>query len=144
MLQKKDLSKLDNYYRCLLRQIQGLPSNVSSEAVYILLGTVPVKAHLHRRILSLLGSIARLGPSNPLYQVAARQLAVKTPEAKSWSSQARRIGELYGIDIDTAVLHPWLKITWKTYEQPPSWSTDEDHYRKQLTPSPHCATCSRR
>ncbi len=128
VLQKKDLSKLDNYYRRLLRQIQGLPSNVSSEAVYILLGTVPVEAHLHRRILSLLGSIARLGPSNPLYQLAVRQLAVKTPEAKSWFSQARRIGELYGIDIDAAVLHPWPKITWKTYVT----TTITEHWRRSL------------
>ena len=112
---KKDLDQLDSYYRGLLRQIQGLPKNTATEAIYILLGALPIKAHLHRRVLSLVGSIARLSPDNPLKLLATRQLATKDASFTGWFQQASRIGEVYGINISEVILHPWPKITWKRY-----------------------------
>ncbi len=112
VLSRKDLSRLDNYYRGLLRQVQGLPSNTATEAIYLLLGTLPIEAHLHKRTLSLMGSIARLDARNPLKQLAVRQLAVKSSRSPSWFTQARNLATKYGID---ASFVPWPKLAWKSH-----------------------------
>ena len=115
VLKKKELDKIDRYYRGLLRQIQGLPGNAATESIYLLLGTTPITAHLHRRMLSLLGSIARLPNSNPLRLLALRQLATKSDNSNSWFNQVRKIGLQYGININSALTSPWPKTTWKNY-----------------------------
>ncbi len=117
VLMKKDLSTIDKYYTSLLRQIQGLPQNCAREAIYTLLNTLPVEAHIHKRVLGLFGSITRLEPNNPLRLIALRQLAMKDEHSHSWLAYTRSIGERYGIPLHESLLHPWPKLTWKKYVQ---------------------------
>ena len=68
-LTKKDMTSLDTFYKQLLKKIQGLPDTTANEAVYLLLGTVP---------------ISRLDKHHPLRQLAVRQLSIKEQNSKSW------------------------------------------------------------
>ena len=60
VLTRTKIEKLEMFYRKLLRQIQNLPQSTAREAVYLLLGTIPLEAQLHLRVLSLFGAITRL------------------------------------------------------------------------------------
>jgi hypothetical protein len=115
VLSRKQIHSLDQYYRSLLRQIQGLPENTATEAIYILLHTLPIEAALDKRVLSLFGNISRLGTTNPVYQLMLRQLACKEEDSNSWFAQAVRIGNKYGIDVRQMAQHPWPKLAWKKY-----------------------------
>jgi hypothetical protein len=115
VLALKQLAQLRAYYKTLLRQLQGLPQNVATCAVYLLMGTLPLDAQLDKRYLSLFGAIARLESTNPLKLVAIRQLATKDPRSKSWFAHIRKIGDKYGINIDRAMTYPWPKYAWKRH-----------------------------
>ncbi len=115
VLPSKSLAALDAYYRGLLRQIQNLPPRSPIEAIYILLGTLPIEAILHKRILSLFGAISRLGHSHPLHQIATRQMAVRDPQSSSWFSQIQRLGMKYDIDVHSALQQDWPKDAWKSH-----------------------------
>ena len=128
VLPPKDLAKIDMFYKKLLRQIQGLPQNVATEAIYLLLNTVPIEAVLHKRVLTLLGCIARLGPENSLYKLALRQLATKQLKSNSWFSQAARIANQYNINAHDAVLSPLPKLSWKRYVK----KMVEEHWLERL------------
>ena len=74
-LTKSDLSKLEGYQQRFMRQIQHLPERVSSCAVYILTGLLPVETEIHRNQLSLFGNIIRLNCVE--HDLAMWQLAIK-------------------------------------------------------------------
>ena len=112
ILNKKDIDRLEVFYRGILRQIQSLPSGTANEAIYLLLGAAPVEAILHMRILSLLGSITRLEASNPLKRLATRQLAL---DRASWFQYAGEVASRYGIDIHRALEASWPKDAWKQF-----------------------------
>ncbi len=115
MLAKSDIARLDEFYRKLLRQIQGLPENTALEAIYLLLGTVPIEGILHRRILSLLGRIFRLPSEHRLHKIAVRQLAISQSGKTSWFHYADNIASEYDINIHDQLANPWPKSTWKTH-----------------------------
>ena len=123
------LSQIDVYYKSLLRQIQSLPQNVATPAIYLLSGSIPVKAHLHMRYMSMFGAIARLDLNNPLRQVATRQLAVKDDVSKSWFSRVNTLGALYHINIHQAISNPWPKVVWKRHVNQLIWN----HWLDTLT-----------
>ena len=60
VLDKTQTVQLEGYYHSLLRQVQGLPENMATEAIYILLSTIPFQARIHICMLTLLGAIADL------------------------------------------------------------------------------------
>ena len=115
VLLKKDLAILDSFYKKLLRQVQGLPEATASEAIYLLIGTIPIEAVLHNRILSLFGSITRLKHSEALWQLTQRQLSLRADKRGSWFAQLAEIGSTYNIDIFHAFQFPWKKERWKIY-----------------------------
>ena len=114
-LNKTQLQMLDGYVRTLFRQIQGLSENTATEAIYLLLGTVPIEATIHTRTLSLLGSIARLPRTHPIWKLALRQLARPDCPKKSWFTYVEDIGNQYGIDVRKQILYPWPKLSWKSF-----------------------------
>ena len=77
--------------------MQSLPNHTASEAVYLLSGTLPIKADLDTRQLILCGTIARLPEDNPLKKVATRQMAIKPKH--SWYSQLTSIAKDYVLDL---------------------------------------------
>ena len=115
VLSKQDLKEIDMYHKRLLRQIQGLPDSTASEAVYLLLGTVPIEATLHQRVLSLFGSVCRLEPKHPIRLMAMRQMAVKSESSKSWLAYIRSLGHIYGFDPCHALQFPVHKLAWKKF-----------------------------
>ncbi len=115
MLNKSQTEQLEGYYRSLLRQVQSLPENTATEAIYVLLGTIPIQARIHIRTLTLLGAIGRLPSKHPIRRIAIRQLARPQSPHRSWFMHAPEIREEYGVDIRQQVLCPWPKPTWKAY-----------------------------
>ena len=112
ILRKGDTNKLELFYKGILRQVQSLPTSTASEAVYLLLGAVPIEATLHLRILSLLGGVARLEASNPLRRLAIRQLSLGR---SGWFQYAGDIASRYGIDIHIVLEATWPKDAWKAF-----------------------------
>ncbi len=115
ILRRKDIDELETYYRKLLRQIQGLPDTTANEAVYLLIGALPLEASLHMRLLGVFGNITRLNKGHTLYQLARRQLAVKDQKSHSWFIYISKIAAEYEIDLHQALVYPWKKQHWKSY-----------------------------
>ena len=66
VLNKKDISVVSKKHRFTLCRLQKLPQNTPECVVHSLAGSLPAVAILDLRILSLLGMIARLGPTSIL------------------------------------------------------------------------------
>ena len=113
VLNKGEIDMLETYYRSLLKDIQSLPSCTANEAVYLLLGTLPITAELHKRVFGLAGAIARLPPQHPLRVTAVRQLSIKDPNSKSWFSRAKSLAEEYDIPLQDQFISPLPAVRWK-------------------------------
>ena len=109
VLPKKEILKLDKFYRTLLRRIQSLPVSTASEAIYRLLDTLPIEALLHMRMFSLFGQIVRLPKNHPLKMVALRQLTIRENESGSWFGRIRELASTYDLDLSSQYMFPWSK-----------------------------------
>ena len=128
ILNKTDVNKLSLYHRKLLKQIQGLPDRTPSTAIYLLLGAIPVEAHLHIKILSLFGAITRLDKNNPLHKIMIRQMAINDGTDSSWFCYAQTIANKYKINLHTCIHNPWTKLDWKRFVN----NTIKDQWRLEL------------
>ena len=117
VLPRSQIEKLETAYRKLLRMLQSLPESTAAEAVYLLLGALPLEAILHQRIFALFGNITRLDNDNPLKALALRQLALKDDKSKSWFCKIQELATTYHIEINKAIMIPWPKQSWKTYSK---------------------------
>jgi hypothetical protein len=115
ILSHKKMDALNQYHKTLLKQLQGFPPNVTTQAVYLMIGSLPICAQMDIRYLAMLGAVARLSPNNPLRQIGIRQLATKDKKSKSWFVNTARVGESYGIDVHKALLYPPPKQAWKKH-----------------------------
>jgi hypothetical protein len=113
VLSRKQRDELNGYYRNLLRMIQGLPTSTAKEAIFLLLGELPLEAELDIRILSLFGAICRVESNSTLKEIAQRQLALENK--LSWSNQASNLCQKYKISCHLALEAPWRKKTWNEY-----------------------------
>ena len=96
LLKKQDFENLERFQRKSLRQIQGLPDKTSNSITLALLGILPLETVIHKNTLNLFMGIAR--SSNRIeYDIAMKQLAVKTPEEKSWFNEVRSILMTYDL-----------------------------------------------
>ena len=127
VLPKQEIEKMERFYRKTMKMVTGLSDSTANEAVYMITGTIPLEAHLHLRILSLFGRIARLGNEHPLYQLAKRQLLM-TDSKSSWFTQLSKLAEMYEIDLDLFMYKPMKKEEWKRYCK----TTVEAKWRAQL------------
>ena len=100
-LSNKDILQLEQLQRTVLRQIQSFPINTSLVAVYGLLGVRPIEQELDLRKLTFLGSVL-LTKGTLEYEIAQRQLAVKSFECRSWFSVCNRL--LYKYDLPCVYL----------------------------------------
>lgn len=78
------IDKLEKVHKKFLKQVLSLPETVADPAVYILSGTIPIEAVIHKRALSLFGNVCRLEESTVEKQLARRQLSVKSIDSSSW------------------------------------------------------------
>ena len=111
LLNSKDTLALDTFHRNLLRDIQGLPRQTAKEAIYLLVGAIPLEAELHARSLTLAGTVSRLDHDNPLKVLAERQMA--SGNIHSWFTHVLKLAEQYNIPLEAYLLEPWGKVQWK-------------------------------
>ena len=78
-LTKKDIEDLEKFQRKSLRQIQGLPDKTPN---CITLGILPLETVIHKKLIKLIHGYS--SHRNFIeYDIAKRQLAMKTPDEKS-------------------------------------------------------------
>ena len=113
VLTEPDKVALETYYRTLLKQIQHLPQNTASLAVYLLIGSLPLEAHLDLRVLSLFNRAVALKGSLER-DILERQLAMKDLGSKSWTTVVRETLNKYSLPSAYDVLNfPRSKEQWK-------------------------------
>ena len=113
LLTKKELDVLLQFERKTLKELQFLPIRTSNAITYLLLGKIPIVATLHKRILTLFGTITRSAEC-PIREIAIRQLAIKNLDNKSWFSQVRTLLLQYGLPTAyDLILDPFPKNRWK-------------------------------
>jgi hypothetical protein len=113
-LSKQAYKSIDDVFRSLMRQHQGLPERTATEAIYLLNGTMPATAHIHYKALMLFGAICRLGADHPLRRLTIRQLSLPD-SSNSWYIYLRKIALEYGLHLIHAWQMPWEKLHWKRY-----------------------------
>ena len=104
---KKDIENLEKIQRKSLRQIQGLPDKTPNCITLALLGVLPLDTVIHKKnSLNLFIGIA--SNSNFIeYDIAMRQLAMKTPDEKSWFNIVRSILGTY--TLPSIILFSYLR-----------------------------------
>ena len=128
-LKTTEITKLENFQRKMLRQLQFLPDSPSpsNAAIYGLLGVKPVTASMDTASLLLLGKIAG-SPGSLEYEIACRQLAVKNFKSKSWFMYCRSLTNKYDLpSIYDLMRDPPTYSNWKhkvTEAVNNYWSTD--------------------
>ena len=113
-LSVKDVHQLEQFQRTMPRLIQNFPINTAISEVYGLLGIRPMQQELDLRKLTLLGNV--LSNRDTLeYQIAQRQLAVKSLDSKSWFSSCNRLLYKYRL--------PHLYTVDQTFECTEKWKS---------------------
>jgi hypothetical protein len=115
ILSKSDLCILDRGYKRILRDLQSLSKQVASEAIFLLIGLLPIQAEIHIRTLILFGAVARLPESSMLKALAERQIALQKGPKDSWFCYALGIAKIYSLDTMALSLlyYPPGKEDWK-------------------------------
>ena len=89
-LRSKDVQQLEQLQRSVMKRIQCLPINTATSAAYGLLGIRPIQQELDLRKLTLLGNIL-LHKDTLEFEIAQRQLAVKSIDSNSWFADCNRL-----------------------------------------------------
>ena len=77
------VQQLEQLQRSIMKRIQCLPVGTATSAAYGLLSIRPIQQELDIRKLTLLGNVL-LNKNTLEFEIAQRQLAVKSIESKSW------------------------------------------------------------
>ena len=113
-LTPKDIEPLEKFYKNTLRMIQHLPQSTAKQICYLLLGALPVEAHIHINTLNHLGSIMRRKDS-PEYNILERQIAIKEKNSRSWAIYAKSLLKKYSLPrISTMLYNTPPKSHWRT------------------------------
>ena len=91
VLSQTELSSIDHHYKVNLENLQRLYKATPSPVVHFLAGSLPASALLHIRQLSLLGMIARLGPTNILHRHGLQVLTSQERQPHSWFIQVESL-----------------------------------------------------
>jgi ribosomal protein L31 len=110
----KEMANIEIFERKILKQAMGLPQNTANPIPYLLLGALPITAHIHKRRLGLLGAILRKQDSTE-YQLAYRQMAIRNLNDNSWFQETERLLLNYELPSTHDMLeNPPTKEAWKT------------------------------
>ena len=113
VLKKSETNMISTCYKNTLQRLMKLHDRTSDCAVYFLAGSLPGKAFLHLRQLSLFLMICHL-PNDPLHALARTTLIQGKPSGKSWFQEIREICILYDLPHPLTLLHsPPPKPTFK-------------------------------
>ena len=115
VLYKSEIAALHHHYKVKLEQLQMLFKATPECVVCFLGGSLPLTALLHLRQLSLLGMIARLGPSHILHQHGYSVLNSPKPPKNSWFYQMKTICQQYSLpDPILELKNPSTKTSFKS------------------------------
>ena len=119
VLNNQELEVLDHHHKITLERLLRLYPKTPAPVVYFFAGSLPARALLHSRQLSLLGMVARLGPSSPLYRYGVYILSSQPPPvrtaSKIWFLQVRMLCLQYDLQDPIEVLQSApSKQQWKT------------------------------
>ena len=96
VLSQAELKILDNHHKNTIQNIQRLHYNTPRAVVFLLAGSLPFRAVLHLRQLSLFSMVSHLH-GNPL-NTHGRHILNNAPQsARSWFQQVRSICDQYGL-----------------------------------------------
>ena len=105
------MATLSSFHIGTLKRLQSLPIRTANSAVYLLLGTLPISAELHKRQLSLLHQIA-MSENVSIREIAWRQYNVGRPAR--FFIRIVGILDLYEMPPFTEVMNGhFKKIEWK-------------------------------
>ena len=96
VLNQKELTVLDSHYLVTIQGLLRLHDRTPRSVVYFLAGTLPIRAVLHQKILSLFRMVCHLH-GDPLNEHAKHVLLQTGSCNKSWFVQLRNICLLYGL-----------------------------------------------
>jgi hypothetical protein len=96
VLNDSEINIIDQHYKNTLCNLLKLHSGTPHTFIYFMSGSLPAKAILHQRQLSLFSMICHL-QSDPLNRRARQALTRCKPSEKSWFTQIRDICLLYGL-----------------------------------------------
>ena len=96
-IRQKDLHSLETFQRKCLKQIQGLPVNTASAAVYFLLGAFPIEGLIDQRFFSTFGNILQ-NKTSLEFRLAKRQLLHKNQDSNSWFIKIAEILQKYNLE----------------------------------------------
>ena len=102
-LKKKDINALEAFQVRCVKQLQGLPTKTANSAALALLGLLPVEACIIKCALTLFCNVIRDSQCIE-YDIAMRQLAVKSPTDTSFFSKVRNILDLYSLPYAYMIL----------------------------------------
>ena len=94
ILKDPDNQPLEQYYKTLLQQIQHLPENTMTPAIYLLRGCIQLEGQIHIRILTFFRNILRR-PNTIENYIIKRQLSTKDLSSNSRITQIRLIFHHY-------------------------------------------------
>ena len=95
VLNNAEINLVDQHYKQTLSNLLKLHPGSPNSFVYFMAGSLPGKAILHQRQLSLFSMICHL-PDDPLNARARHVLTSGLPSAKSWFTHVRDLCLLYG------------------------------------------------
>ena len=105
-IKKKDINALEAFQVRCVKQLQGLPTKTANSAALALRGLLPVEACINKCALTLFCNVIR-DPQCIEYDIAMRQLAVKSPTDTTFFSKVKNIFDLYSLPL-------CIHDTWKS------------------------------
>ena len=108
VLKQTEISMISQQHKKTLQNLQKLHEGTPEAVIFFLSGTLPGKAILHLRQLSLLSMISHLDGS-PIHQHAQRTFNTAKASSMSWFVQVRDICLLYGLPHPISILDDPIK-----------------------------------
>jgi hypothetical protein len=113
LINPKEIKLLLSYERKTFKQFQTFPNNVANEALYILIGALPIDRYIDKKKLTLFGAKARREES-PEQLLASRQLAMLPLKSNSWYQGIERLTQKYNLpSAHSVIANPFSKPRWK-------------------------------
>ena len=105
---------LEKHYKNTLRCLMKLPEKCPDSVIYFFAGSVPLLAHIHKKMLNIFGMITRL-PENVLFKLATRILYSEPDNTKSWFIAIRQLCSMYNLPSPLQLLaKPLTKASFKS------------------------------
>ena len=120
VLTKKELEILDGHYLTTLQGLLRLHEKTPRSVIYFLAGSLPIRALLHQRMLSLFIMLCHLH-EDPLNDHARHVLLLPDLYTKSWFGKIRELCLLYELS------HPLMLL-----ENPPKKETFKNLVKKRI------------